>query len=531
MRFDPKEWAKRVEEDFESAWLSSGEVLSEKSLNDRFPLHQFDYGLEHPVFKTIQDLRKAYLSLGFREVINPIIVEDVHVKKQFGKEALAVLDRCFYLATLPKPNVGISAEKVREIERIVGRGLSNEDVEALRATFHKYKKGKIDGDDLSFEIARVLKVDDTKAIKIIDLFPEFRELKPEPTNLTLRSHMTTGWFITLSRIADKMPLPIKLFSIDRCFRREQGESPVRLYSYFSASCVVVDEEVSVEDGKAIATALLKHFGFERFKFKVDEKRSKYYIPGTQTEVFAFHPKLVGSNTKYSSGWVEIATFGIYSPTALCHYGIEYPVLNLGLGVERLAMILYGYTDVRKMVYVQDVELSDLDIAKAIRIKEVPQTTVGMKVANAVIKTADKYANVESPCEFLAFEGELYGKNFRVYVYEVEENTKLCGPAYANEIVVYNNSIYGVPRSERFKEFFEKGVPTGIRYIDSFAYYVGRRVEEMVAMGRGGTLRVRVVESPKDVNVSIQDNVVRYVSSKGGKIDVRGPMFVNVRVEI
>lgn len=531
MRFNPKDWLERVEKDFESAWLSSGEVLGERDLNKRFPLYQFDYSLEHPVFKTIQELRKAYLSLGFKEVINPIIVEDVHVKKQFGKEALAVLDRCFYLATLPKPNVGISAEKIREIERVVGRSISSDEVESLRAIFHNYKKGKIDGDDLSFEIAKALNIDDAEAVKILDLFPEFKELRPEPTNLTLRSHMTTGWFITLSKIADKMPLPIKLFSIDRCFRREQGESPVRLYSYFSASCVLVDEDVSVEDGKAIATALLKHFGFEKFKFKLDEKRSKYYIPGTQTEVFAYHPKLVGSNTKYGSGWVEIATFGIYSPTALCHYDIEYPVLNLGLGVERLAMILYGYTDVRKMVYTQEVELSDLDIAKAIRIKEVPQTSIGLKVANAIVKTADEYANVESPCEFLAFEGELYGRSFSVYVYEVEENTKLCGPAYANEIVVYKNSIYGVPRKDSFKDYFENGVPTGIRYIDSFAYYVGRMVEEMVAEGRGGTIRVRVVESPRDVNIYIQDNVVRYIASRGGRIDVRGPMFVNVRVEV
>ncbi len=522
MRFDPKDWIRRVEEDFESAWLSSREILGKKNLNERFPLYQFDYGLEHPVFKTIQELRKAYLSLGFREVINPIIVEDVHVKKQFGKEALTVLDRCFYLATLPKPNIGISSEKIGEIERIIGRDLSEEEVEALRITFHNYKKGKIDGDDLSFEIARVLNIDDAKAVKVIDLFPEFKELKPEPTNLTLRSHMTTGWFITLSKIIDKTPLPIKLFSIDRCFRREQKESPVRLYSYFSASCVFVDEDVSVEDGKAIATALLNHFGFEKFKFKLDEKRSKYYIPKTQTEVFAYHPKV---------GWVEIATFGIYSPTALCHYDIGYPVLNLGLGVERLAMILYGYTDVRKMVHVQEVNLSDLDIAKAIKVRETPKTAVGMSVANAVIETADRYANTESPCEFLAFEGELYGKKFKVYIYEIEENTKLCGPAYANEIVVYNNSIYGIPRDQKFKEFFENGVPTGIRYIDSFSYYVGKKVEEMVARGEGGILRVRVVEGPGDVNVSIQDNIVRYIASKGGKIDIRGPMFVNVRVEL
>jgi len=535
MKFDPKKYLELVEKDFESAWLNSTEVLARKDLNSVYPRYGYSVGEEHPLFKTIQDLRKAYLSLGFKEVVNPLIVEDVHVKKQFGKEALAVLDRCFYLATLPRPDVGLSKDRIEDIERIIGRKVGDDEIRALQRVFHSFKKGRIDGDDLSYEIAEALKIDDATAVKILDeVFPEFKELKLEPTTLTLRSHMTTGWFITLSNIVDKLPLPIKLFSIDRCFRREQGEDATRLYTYFSASCVVVDEDVSVDEGKAIAEALLRQFGFVKFKFKLDEKRSKYYIPGTQTEVFAFHPKLVGSNTKYSDGWIEIATFGIYSPTALCHYDIEYPVLNLGLGVERLAMVLYGYSDVREMVYpwlYGKIELSDLDIARAIKVREVP-SSVGLRVANAIIETADRYANEKSPCKFLAWEGEIFSRKVKVYVVEREEGTKLCGPAYANEIVVYNGSIYGIPRNDKWKEYFKNGVATGIRYIDSFAYLAASRIERAVAEGESEVeVRVRVVESLSDINLFLHDNVRRYIASKGGKIDVRGPMFVTVRAEI
>ncbi|RLI73527.1 O-phosphoserine--tRNA ligase, partial [Archaeoglobales archaeon] len=368
-----------------------------------------------------------------------------------------------------------------------------------------------------------------------EVFPEFKELKPEPSTLTLRSHMTTGWFITLSKLADKLPLPIKLFSVDRCFRKEQGEDATRLYSYFSASCVVVDEDVSVDDGKAVAEALLRQFGFKKFKFRIDEKRSKYYIPDTQTEVYAFHPKLVGSSTKYSDGWIEIATFGVYSPTALAEYGIEYPVMNLGLGVERLAMILYDYADVRELVYPQlygRIELSDIDIARAIKVAEVPRTTEGLKLAQRIAETAEKYASEKSPCEFLAYSGELYDKKLEVYVVEEEENTKLCGPAYANEIVVYNGSIYGIPRTEKWKKYFDEGITTGIRYIDSFSYLAAKRIEDAAFKGEESVkVRVRVVESLSDINLNLHENVRRYVISKGGKIDVRGPMFVTVKAEL
>lgn len=533
MKFDARKFKELAERDFEKAWLSGKELVIKNNPNFIYPRLGYFHGEEHPLFKTIEMLRRAYVSMGFKEVVNPIIVEDVHVKKQFGKEALAVLDRCFYLASLPKPNVGISSDRISKIKEITGKEFKEEE---LRKIFHLYKKGKIDGDDLSYELAKVLGVDDLVAIRVLDeVFPEFRELKAESSRLTLRSHMTTGWFITLSEVADKLPLPIKLFSVDRCFRKEQSEDATRLYSYFSASCVVLDEEVSVDDGKAVAEALLKQFGFEKFKFRLDEKRSKYYVPSTQTEVYAFHPKLVGSKTKYGDGWVEIATFGVYSPTALAEYDIEYPVMNLGLGVERLAMILFGYDDIRKLVYPQfygGITLSDLEIARAIKVKEIPQTRIGYEIASKIVETAVLNANAKSPCSFLAFEGELYGKKVKVFVEETEEGSNLCGPAFANEIVVHNGSIYGVPRTEEFSKIFEQGVECGLKYIDAFAFLAAKRIEEMAFKGEKDLLtRVRNVEGLSSINLQIQENVRRYIIWKGGKIDVRGPMFVKVRAKL
>ncbi|MEM0329990.1 MAG: O-phosphoserine--tRNA ligase [Archaeoglobaceae archaeon] len=530
MKFNARKFKELAGKDFEKAWLSGKEIIENFNPNKTYPRLGYSYGEEHPLFKTIEMLRRAYLSMGFKEVVNPLIVEDVHVKKQFGKEALAVLDRCFYLASLPKPNVGISLDRIEKIKKIIGKDIDGEE---LRKVFHSYKKGRIDGDDLSYEIAKVLGVDDLTAIRVIDeVFPEFKELKPEPSKLTLRSHMTTGWFITLSEIADKLPLPIKLFSVDRCFRKEQGEDATRLYSYFSASCVVVDEDITVDDGKAVAEALLRQFGFEKFKFKPDEKRSKYYIPSTQTEVYAFYPKLVGSKTKYSDGWVEVATFGVYSPTALAEYDIDYPVMNLGLGVERLAMILFGYEDVRKLVYPQlygEIRLSDLEIARAIKVKEVPNTSTGFEIARKIVETAIKNANALSPCSFLAFEGELYGKEVKVYVEEDEPNSKLCGPAFANEIVVHDGSVYGVPETEEFRKLFEEGIRCGIRYIDSFSLLAAKRIEDYAIKEKESVLvRIRNVEALSSVNLTIQENVRNYILWRGGKIDVRGPMFVKVR---
>ena len=94
------------------------------------------------------------------------------------------------------------------------------------------------------------------------VFPEFKELVPQASTKTLRSHMTSGWFISLGALLERKEPPFNLFSIDRCFRREQQEDASRLMTYYSASCVIMDEDVIVDHGKAVAEGLLTHLALK-----------------------------------------------------------------------------------------------------------------------------------------------------------------------------------------------------------------------------------------------------------------------------
>ncbi len=502
------------------------------SVRLRYPRLKVPYGKPHPVFDTVQKLRECYLRMGFTEVMNPLIVDDVEVYRQFGPEAPAVLDRVFYLAGLPRPNIGISDEKLSELTKYTGV-LCEGMVKSLRTLFHRYKKGEIEGDDLVYEISKALSVSDTDAVKILDeVFPEFKELKPIPTSRTLRSHMTSGWFITLGALVGKMKTPMKLFSVDRCFRREQREDPTRLMTYFSASCVVAGEDITEEWGKAISHSLLSQFGFTEFKFRPDEKRSRYYASGTQTEVFAYHPKLVNSSTKYSDGWVEIATFGVYSPDALAQYDIPYPVMNLGLGVERLAMVLYDAEDMRKMAYPQFYEpvLSDSEIASMIDFVDKPFTRQGWEIVDGISRVCIEHGHEESPCEFLAWEGELFGKKVRVSVVEPEENTLLCGPAAYNEVVVTDGNIIAII-PEKFRELYEKSTKTTIRLFEAFAVRCAYEIERGTIAGIDTETRCRVIRTPAEINLKVEEPALRYITANQKKIDIRGPVFITVRSEI
>jgi O-phosphoseryl-tRNA synthetase len=525
MKFDPEKYRKMAREHFEEAWHRGPEVISPSGIDSRYPRFQYRPAAAHPIFSMIQRLRETYLSLGFDEFCNPIIVAEQEVYRQFGPEASAVLDRVFYLGGLERPNQGIGKSELEGIARVTGKEVTAAEESRLRELLQAYKKSSIDGDDLLHATSEVLNIDDGKTVEIYDrVFSAFRDLSPRASRSTLRSHMTSGWFLTLGEIWEKYALPLRLFSVDRCFRREQEEGPTRLMSYHSASCVVAGEDVSIEDGKAVSRALLTAFGYTDFRFQPDEKRSKYYMPGSQTEVYARHPV---------HDWVEVATFGLYSPSALGEYGIGIPVMNLGLGVERLALVASGSDDIRKLSFPQffPVAYTDLELAQAVTLREEPQTLEGRFLARFIEATAREQGQVPGPCSFLAFEGSISGVSVRVFVEEPESNSRLLGPACENEIYAFCGSVLGVPDTEKWNEVRAGGISTGITYLSAVASLAAARIEKAAVCARPETVQVKMAKLPSDINVRIREYAMRFITDNKKKVDVRGPVFLTVRSEI
>jgi O-phosphoseryl-tRNA synthetase len=196
MKFDPSQIKEAAKEDFDKVWQQGREYLGKPSLNARYPRNSYSFGAVHPIFDTIQKLREAYIRLGFSEAMNPVMVEASDVYRQFGSEALAVLDRCFYLAGLPRPDIGMSDERISQVNALLGRELSGDEAEALRQILHGYKKGKVEGDDLVQEIAGALGAHDALISVILEkVFPEFRDQNAEDTNSNLRKQITSGRFL------------------------------------------------------------------------------------------------------------------------------------------------------------------------------------------------------------------------------------------------------------------------------------------------------------------------------------------------
>jgi O-phosphoseryl-tRNA synthetase len=497
--FDTGEIKSKAKSNFTDAWIATAKLIptgTEISLPKK--------GKPHLVRELIQKSRQILLNLGFDEVENLTLLPDSDVVKQYGPEARVILDRAFYLAELPRPDIGLSARKIAQLKKIA----EEIDIERLQTILRNYKKGEIEADNLIEELIAGLGITDYQATELLDkVFPEMKELQPLPSSKTLRSHMTATWFHTLAALQDKASFPVALFSVGPRYRNEQREDARHLRVHHSASIVVMDPEMSLDAGRAVTRDIMQQYGFSDVKFETKVATSKYYAPGQEQEVFV----------KHKGNWLEIADIGMYSPVALANFDIKYPVFNAGFGIERLGMLLYKIDDVRKLAYPQFtvVEYSDEEIAKSISYIASPQTARGQEIARAIEETARKHKDEIAPCEFLAWKD----KSIEVKVVEKEAGKRLIGPAGFNEICVADGSIYS--------DVVPSGIHTGINYMYAIAMGAAAAIENS---NDNLTYQVKGIRHLSDLNLQIPEAVRQHVEGQQKKIKVGGAVFVAIEAK-
>ena len=516
MKINARDVRERARNDFQKTWLETAELIPKAS----GVKYSGGVGATHPIHDLVQMVRKVFVGMGFSEIENPMFITEEDVYKQYGPEAPVILDRVYYLAGLPRPDIGLSDAKIALV-----KGVADVDVGKFKGMLREYREGQIEGDNFLEEMRKRLGVETDQAARILDLFPEFRSIQPVASKMTLRSHMTGAWFLTLEAMKNE-PMPLKLFSVGLRFRREQRVDASHLRAHYGGSMVVMDEDMSNEAGMELSKEILGRLGFSDINFKLKDATSNYYAPATEYEVFA--------------GDIEIADIGMYSPISLANYDIAYHVFNLGFGLERMLMVKGKVKDVRELLYPQFhlvVALTDEEIAKQIEIDARPKTPEGKALSEAIKDTAIKHAEEKSPCGFKAFEGFVSGRKIVASVVEKEANAMLMGPAGGNEIYVHDGGIYGLPKdTSRLKfdvsEIKGKGLKLPFGFIDAVSDYLAAEVERMVEAGETkGIVQVKMAKGPSDINIMVGEQARRFIKSKNKQISLKGPVFTAVEYEV
>jgi len=156
------------------------------------------------------------------------------------------------------------------------------------------------------------------------------------SKLILRSHTTA---VTARALIGKEP-PARLYAIARVFRRDNPDarhSP----EFTNFDGVIMEQNFNFKKLLGLLTQILKGLGIEKVRFKPG------YFPFTE-------PSVEGYGFVPGYGWVEIFGAGMFRPEVLEILGLKHPVGAWGMGVERLAMVVYGIDDIR-LLFSKDIE--------------------------------------------------------------------------------------------------------------------------------------------------------------------------------
>jgi len=155
--------------------------------------------------------------------------------------------------------------------------------------------------------------------------------------------------------------PIRIIAPGRSYRRDTTDA-THSASFHQIEGLYVDRHVSLANLKAD----VQYFLSKLMERDVNIRMRPHFFPFTEPSVeldFSCHvcggKGLPGQGCRVckNSGWIEIAGAGMVDPNVFKSVGYnpeEVTGYAFGMGVERLAMIMYGVPDIR-MLYENDVK--------------------------------------------------------------------------------------------------------------------------------------------------------------------------------
>jgi phenylalanyl-tRNA synthetase alpha chain len=282
----------------------------------------------HPLRKIIEQTRRAFLEMGFAEVVSPMVESsfwnfDALFQPQ-DHPARDMQDTFYMLHPAEAPLPGehpaeapLPGEKgVRTVfpERPEGDAAKNSSDPCFGDVVERVRRTHEDGWETGSEGWGY-------------------QWSPERSRqVVLRTHTTAA---TIRALAAHPDPPGKFFCVGWTYRNETI-SFKHLPVFHQVDGIVVDEEANLASLLGTLQEFYSKMGFGKVKFK--PAFYPYTEPSVDVVVY------MESRRK----WLEMGGAGIFRPEVTLPLGCRYPVLAWGLGIERLAMLRFGLDDIREL---------------------------------------------------------------------------------------------------------------------------------------------------------------------------------------
>jgi len=154
----------------------------------------------------------------------------------------------------------------------------------------------------------------------------------------LRTHTSSVQIRTML----KGPPPIRIVSPGRVYRRDTTDA-THSANFHQLECLYVDKNVTVRDLKGLLDYIFASLLGPDTKTRFRPHYFGYTEPSFEVDLSARHlPKV-------NKEWIEIGGCGMVDPTVFEAVGYDPEIWSgyaFGMGLERLAMLLYGIDDIR-----------------------------------------------------------------------------------------------------------------------------------------------------------------------------------------
>jgi phenylalanyl-tRNA synthetase alpha chain len=149
------------------------------------------------------------------------------------------------------------------------------------------------------------------------------------------------------RVMEKTKPPVRIISPGRVYRRDSDISHSPMFHQIEG--LLVDKGVTFGDLKGILTAFLKQVFGEETALRFRPSFFPFTEPSAEVDIRCVMCSGRGCRVCGQSGWLEILGSGMVDPEVFKNVGYDpdaYTGFAFGLGLERIAMLKFGISDIR-----------------------------------------------------------------------------------------------------------------------------------------------------------------------------------------
>ena len=162
-------------------------------------------------------------------------------------------------------------------------------------------------------------------------------------NIVLRTHTSP----VQVRIMEKRRPPLRILSPGRVYRRDSDISHTPMFHQIEG--LLVDRGITFSDLKGLLTAFLKEMFGDATELRFRPSFFPFTEPSAEVDIRCVMCRGSGCRVCGQSGWLEILGSGMVDPAVFNNVGYdseEFSGFAFGLGLERIAMLKYGISDIR-----------------------------------------------------------------------------------------------------------------------------------------------------------------------------------------